>query len=134
MGERVARRIREAAGRAVDHLGDHRERLHGACADPRDEQKLGEILRTRLGRGGEGFVLDEETNVARPCKCRAQRIAHSRSRRLRREIPERYRDVAFDRNPVPDILGSMPSPASSLASIARQKCRHILSLPQARLI
>jgi DNA replication protein DnaC len=63
--------------------------------------------------GGEGFVLDEETNVARPCKCRAQRIAHSRSRRLRREIPERYRDVAFDRNPVPDILGSLPSTYSS---------------------
>jgi DNA replication protein DnaC len=57
--------------------------------------------------GGEGFVLDEETNVARPCKCRAQRIAHSRSRRLKREIPEKYRDVAFDRNPVPALLESL---------------------------
>src|SRR4051812_19018741 len=51
--------------------------------------------------GGEGFILDEETNVAKPCPCRAQRIAHARSRRLRSEIPERYRDIAFDRTPCP---------------------------------
>ena len=72
--------------------------------------------------GGEGFVLDEETNVARPCRCRAQRIAHSRSRRLRREIPEKYRDVAFDRNPVPEILESLPSTYSGRF---RRFCREI---------
>jgi DNA replication protein DnaC len=57
--------------------------------------------------GGEGFVLDEATNTARPCACRSQRIAHARSRRLRSEIPEKFRDVAFDRNPVPAILESL---------------------------
>jgi DNA replication protein DnaC len=57
--------------------------------------------------GGEGFVLDEATNTAKPCPCRSQRIAHARSRRLRSEIPEKFRDVAFDRNPVPEILDSM---------------------------
>jgi DNA replication protein DnaC len=72
--------------------------------------------------GGEGFVLDEETNVASPCKCRGQRIAHARSRRLRREIPERYRDVAFDRNPVPEILDSL---GSHLAGLVRGYCRKI---------
>lgn len=72
--------------------------------------------------GGEGFVLDEETDVARPCKCRPQRIAHSRSRRLKREIPERYRDVAFDRHPVPEILESL---GSHLAAHIRGFCRKI---------
>ena len=72
--------------------------------------------------GGEGFVLDEETNVARPCRCRGQRIAHARSRRLRREIPERYRDVAFDRNPVPALLDSL---GPGTAGIIRRFCRAI---------
>ena len=72
--------------------------------------------------GGEGFVLDEETNVARPCRCRPQRIARSRSRRLKREIPEKYRDVAFDRHPVPDILESL---GSHQAAVIRGFCRKI---------
>jgi DNA replication protein DnaC len=70
--------------------------------------------------GGEGFVLDEETNVARPCECRAQRIAHSRSRRLKREVPERYRDVAFDRNPVPELLESLGSDAGRIRRFCAQ--------------
>src|SRR3954452_1323351 len=72
--------------------------------------------------GGEGFVLDEETNVAKPCPCRAQRIAHARSRRLRSEIPERYRDVAFDRNPVPAILDTL---GHDTASMLRRFCQRI---------
>jgi DNA replication protein DnaC len=72
--------------------------------------------------GGEGFILDEETNVAKPCPCRAQRIAHARSRRLRSEIPERYRDVAWDRNPVPEILETL---RPTLASQLRGFCRRI---------
>ncbi len=57
--------------------------------------------------GGEGFILDEATNTAKPCPCRSQRIAHARSRRLNSEIPEKFRDVAFDRNPVPALLESL---------------------------
>ena len=72
--------------------------------------------------GGEGFVLDEATNTARPCPCRAQRIAHARSRSLRSEIPERYRDVAFDRNPVPAILDSL---GPQVAGMLRRFCDRI---------
>jgi DNA replication protein DnaC len=72
--------------------------------------------------GGEGFILDEETNVARPCECRPQRVAHSRARRLKREIPERYRDVAFDRNPVPELLESL---GSAYGGRFRRFCRAI---------
>lgn len=71
--------------------------------------------------GGEGFVLDEETGLAKACACRSQRIAHARHRRLRNEIPERYRDVHWDRNPVPDLLrGLGPGTASTLRQFARQ--------------
>jgi DNA replication protein DnaC len=49
---------------------------------------------------GSGFVLDEEQNVARPCRCREQRISLARSRSLLHEIPKKFRDVAFEREPV----------------------------------
>jgi DNA replication protein DnaC len=52
---------------------------------------------------GSGFVLDEEENVARPCRCREQRISLARSRSLLHEIPKKFRHVAFDREPVKDM-------------------------------
>src|SRR5437764_8682742 len=52
---------------------------------------------------GSGFVLDEDENVARPCRCRDQRISLARSRSLRHEIPEKYQHVAFDRPPVTEM-------------------------------
>lgn len=71
--------------------------------------------------GGEGFILDEETNIAKPCPCREQRIAHARHHKLRNEIPERYRDVDWDRNPVPELLGSLGhGAAASLRQFARR--------------
>ena len=48
---------------------------------------------------GNGMVL-EESGDARPCRCRGERIARNRTRGLHDTIPERYRDVAFDRAPV----------------------------------
>ena len=49
---------------------------------------------------GSGFVIDEETSEARPCECRAQRIALARTRSLSNQIPRRFLEVGFDRNPV----------------------------------
>jgi DNA replication protein DnaC len=48
---------------------------------------------------GNGLVL-EDSGDARACRCRAERIARNRTRGLHDTIPERYRDVAFDRFPV----------------------------------
>ncbi len=48
---------------------------------------------------GNGLVL-QESGDASPCRCRAERIARNRTRGLHDTIPERYRDVAFDRAPV----------------------------------
>jgi DNA replication protein DnaC len=52
---------------------------------------------------GGGFVLDEASNTARPCRCRPQRLARARARSLSAVIPRRYRDVAFERKPVVDM-------------------------------
>ena len=48
---------------------------------------------------GNGLVL-EDSGDARACRCRAERIARNRTRGLHDTIPERYRDLAFERAPV----------------------------------
>jgi len=55
---------------------------------------------------GSGFVVDEETNTARDCGCRAARIARVRAAQLEGRIPRRYEGVSFERQPVP----AMPEP------------------------
>ena len=52
---------------------------------------------------GSGFVIDEKTNTARDCTCRAIRLNRARSRRLEARLPKRYRDVAFERAPIVDM-------------------------------
>jgi DNA replication protein DnaC len=51
---------------------------------------------------GNGLVL-EESGDARACRCRAERIARNRTRGLHDTIPERFRDLAFERAPVNDM-------------------------------
>ena len=52
---------------------------------------------------GTGWILDEEANVARPCKCRDGRISRVQSRRIGTGIPKRFRGVSFERKPVCDL-------------------------------
>ena len=52
---------------------------------------------------GSGFVVDEQTNTATDCACRAQRVSRLRARSLHGVIPRRYRGVSFDRPPVTQI-------------------------------
>ncbi len=49
---------------------------------------------------GSGWLLDEETNVARPCPCREGRINRTQSRRIGTGIPKRFRGVSFEREPI----------------------------------
>lgn len=58
---------------------------------------------------GSGFVVDESTNTASDCRCRAARIARKRAASLEGRIPKRYRGASFDR---PPVLG-MPDPVVS---------------------
>jgi DNA replication protein DnaC len=57
---------------------------------------------------GSGFVIDEATNTATDCRCRAARIAAARTKSLAGRIPRRYQDVSFDRLPVSDIARTAP--------------------------
>jgi len=57
---------------------------------------------------GSGFVIDEATNTASDCECRAARIAGARTRNLEGRIPRRYRGVSFERAPISDIARSAP--------------------------
>ncbi len=52
---------------------------------------------------GSGFLVDEATNTARDCACRAQRIANARAHRLRDRVPRRYMDLSWERYPLPQI-------------------------------
>jgi DNA replication protein DnaC len=52
---------------------------------------------------GSGWILDEETDTARPCECRAIRINRQSSRRIGSGIPRRFRGVSFDRKPICDL-------------------------------
>jgi DNA replication protein DnaC len=52
---------------------------------------------------GSGWLLDEETNVARACPCREGRINRVQSRRIGTGIPKRFRGVSFERKPICDL-------------------------------
>lgn len=90
-----------------------------SAREPRElDDPLAALLRTRAGEGGRrcphglcdgsGFVVDEDTNTARDCDCRAGRIAAARTAKLEGRIPRLYRDVSFERPPVTDIARRAP--------------------------
>jgi DNA replication protein DnaC len=56
---------------------------------------------------GSGFVVDEETNTASDCRCRAGRIARSRAARLEARIPRRYAGLSFEQLEG-DMLAAFP--------------------------
>lgn len=71
---------------------------------------------------GSGFIVDEVTNTASDCRCRASRIARKRAASLEGRIPKRYRGASFDR---PPVLG-MPEPVvSEVRSYVRNLNRRI---------
>jgi DNA replication protein DnaC len=72
-------------------------------ADPRPAE------RCELGRcDGSGFIVDEQTDTATDCPCRAGRIARMRTAGLEGRIPRHYRGVSFERPPVPEIARVAP--------------------------
>ena len=52
---------------------------------------------------GSGWILEEESDEARPCDCRERRISRNASARLSSAIPKRFRGVSFDRRPICDL-------------------------------
>jgi DNA replication protein DnaC len=73
-----------------------------------------------LGRcDGSGFVVDEASNTATDCGCRAARIAGARTRSLAGRIPRRYRGVSFERPPIIDIARTAPEQIRSVRRYVR---------------
>ena len=52
---------------------------------------------------GSGWILDEDSDLARPCECREVRINRASSRRIGSGIPRRFHGVSFDRNPIREL-------------------------------
>ncbi len=95
-GDELLRAQEDPAGGGEGGLSLHRLRPRSA-----EECALGSC-------DGSGFVIDEATNTAVDCACRAARIAAARTRSLEGRIPRRYRGVSFDRPPVSDIARIAP--------------------------
>jgi DNA replication protein DnaC len=67
---------------------------------------------------GSGFVEDEETRTARPCRCRPMRIAALRARALEGRIPKRYRAISFEHSDVIDIERRCPTQVREIRHFA----------------
>jgi DNA replication protein DnaC len=52
---------------------------------------------------GTGWIVDDATDVARPCECRKIKINRATSKRIGTGIPKRFRGVSFDRKPIADM-------------------------------
>lgn len=74
---------------------------------------------------GSGFVVDEQTNTAHDCACRAGRVASARARRLRERVPRRYMDLSWERNPLAQIAQD-PNNRGAVQMV-RHYCRDIES-------
>jgi DNA replication protein DnaC len=57
---------------------------------------------------GSGFLYDEERRRAYPCSCRPQRLARRRAAAVAGRLPRRFREIGFDREPVPAIERANP--------------------------
>lgn len=68
---------------------------------------------------GSGFVIDEATNTASDCRCRAARIAGARTKSLAGRVPRRYQGVSFDRPPVSDIARTAPDQIQAVRGYVR---------------
>jgi DNA replication protein DnaC len=68
---------------------------------------------------GSGFVVDEASNTASDCGCRAGRIAKRRVAALEGRVPKHYRNVSFDRPPVPEIARVAPEQVQEVRRYVR---------------
>ena len=69
---------------------------------------------------GSGFVIDEETAMARDCACRSARIAAAHVRSLEARIPRRYRAISFEHTDVIDMERRFPTQVRELRGFVRE--------------
>lgn len=70
---------------------------------------------------GSGMVLDWEANDSYRCRCWPERVQRRRSRRLSREIPKKFQNLSFEREPLPSIERTAPVQVRAV----RQFCERI---------
>jgi DNA replication protein DnaC len=74
---------------------------------------------------GSGFVEDEARRVAIPCSCRPTRIARRKAAAVAGRIPSRFREVSFDREPVPSIARTNPVVARTVRDYVSRIDEHL---------
>jgi DNA replication protein DnaC len=57
---------------------------------------------------GDGMVVDLEANTTYRCRCWPERVSRRRARRLSREVPKRFQNLGFEREPIPSIARTAP--------------------------
>jgi DNA replication protein DnaC len=68
---------------------------------------------------GSGFIVEEVSNTASDCDCRAGRISKLRTAGMEGRVPKRYRGVSFDRPPVPEIARVAPEQVQAVRRYVR---------------
>jgi DNA replication protein DnaC len=68
---------------------------------------------------GSGFIIEQDTNTARDCACRAARIAAAHTRSLAGRVPRRFEGVSFDRPPVSDMARTAPDQIRAIRRYVR---------------
>ena len=68
---------------------------------------------------GSGFLYDEVKRTARACSCRPQRLARKKATAVQGRLPKRFREVSFDREPVPSIARRAPDVVRDVQRYAR---------------
>lgn len=74
---------------------------------------------------GSGFLIDETTNTASDCECRAARIARARTRSLEGRLPKLYRGVSFERPPLPEIARTGPDTVQAVKRYVRSVAENL---------
>ncbi|WP_354699612.1 DNA replication protein DnaC [Paraconexibacter sp. AEG42_29] len=68
---------------------------------------------------GSGIRVDEARLVALDCRCREARQRSVRVSGLRSSIPRKYREVSFDRAPMPSIAATAPAQVRAVRAYIR---------------
>jgi DNA replication protein DnaC len=74
---------------------------------------------------GSGFRIDEQTNTASDCACRAQRVANARARRLRDRVPRRYMNLSWDRHPLTQLARDPDPVTAGSVRMVKRYCTDI---------
>jgi DNA replication protein DnaC len=70
---------------------------------------------------GGGMVVDLDANTTYRCRCWPEQVSRRRSRRLSREVPKRFQNLGFEREPIPSIARDAPE----IVRIVRRFCDRV---------